>query len=77
MGSTSAQAPGTRAANSAVRDRPVATRSRHTPASMSAAPAVEPMITPTTEPSMVSRPATAWKRSSPPAGPSPSATAIR
>ena len=43
-GTTIAQAPGTRAKNSAVRERPVAARSRNTPASMSAPPAVAPTI---------------------------------
>ena len=43
-GATIAHAPGTRAKNSASRERPVATRSRNTPASMSAPPAVAPTM---------------------------------
>ena len=43
--------------NSAVRERPVATRSRNTPVSMSAPPAVAPTIAPATEASRVRMPA--------------------
>ena len=41
---TTTQAPPTRARNSALRERPVAARSRKTPESMSCDPAVEPTI---------------------------------
>ena len=48
IGSTTAHAPATRDANSAMRERPVAARSRKTPDSMSCVPAVAPMIAPMT-----------------------------
>ena len=47
-GRTTAHAPVTRAPNSAIRERPVAARSRKTPDSMSWAPAVEPTMAPAT-----------------------------
>ena len=56
MPSVRIQAAGTREKNSAVRERPVATRSRKTPDSMSAPPAVAPMIAPATEASSVRMP---------------------
>ena len=49
IGSTTAQAPATRDANSAMRERPVAARSRKTPDSMSCVPAVAPMMVPMIE----------------------------
>ena len=56
MPSTSTHEAGTREKNSAVRERPVATRSRKTPDSMSAPPAVAPMTAPATEASSASTP---------------------
>ena len=51
-GHSRARPPGIRAANSASRDRPVATRSRNTPACRSPAPMVAPTSTAVTVPSI-------------------------
>ena len=61
MPSVRIQAAGTREKNSAVRERPVATRSRKTPDSMSAPPAVAPMIAPATAAISVRMPAAVSK----------------
>ena len=69
IGSTTAQAPATRDANSAMRERPVAARSRKTSDSMSCVPDVAPMMVPMTRAARLMTSMSSLKLPSPPAGP--------